>query len=95
MAATARIPLQVEQTEKQAIAGKAKAVGMSVNDYVRTAIRSYNPNSVKEQEIDALLAEVNKSVTRAESALDDTLAFITASQKRIAQMERKALKERG
>lgn len=95
MAATARIPLQVEQTEKQAIADKAKAVGMSVNDYVRTAVRSYNPNSVKEKEIDALLAEVNKSVTRAETALDDTLAFIAASQKRIAQMERKVLKERG
>ena len=90
MAATARIPLQVEQTEKQTIANKAKSAGMSVNDYVRTAVRSFKPDVVKDKEIDALLAEVEQSVNRAESALDDALAFIAASEKRIAQMERKA-----
>ena len=90
MAATARISLQLEPTEKQAITKKAKALGMSVNDYVRSAVRSFNPEAVREQEVDALLAQVEKSTVRAEAALDDALAFIAASQRRIEQMERKA-----
>ncbi len=92
MPATARIPLQLEPSEKQAIAKKAKAQGVSVNDYVRSAVRSFDPDTLRDGEIDSLLAQVEGSTKRAEAALDDALAFIAASQKRIEAMERKAAK---
>jgi uncharacterized protein (DUF1778 family) len=92
MPATARIPLQLEPSEKQAITKKAKAQGVSVNDYVRSAVRSFDPETLRDEEIDSLLAQVESSTQRAETALDDALAYISASQKRIAAMERKAAK---
>ena len=92
MPATARIPLQLEPSEKLAIAKRAKAQGVSVNDYVRSAVRAFNPETLRDQEIDSVLAQVARSSQHAEAALDDALDFIAASQKRIAEMERKAAK---
>ena len=94
MPATARIPLQLEPSEKLAIAKKAKAQGVSVNDYVRRAVRAFNPETLRDQEIDSVIAQVASSTQRAEAALEDALAFISASQKRIAEMERKAAQAR-
>jgi uncharacterized protein (DUF1778 family) len=92
MPATARIPLQLEPSEKLAITKKARAHGVSVNDYVRSAVRSFDPESLRDEEIDSLLSQVKISTQRAEAALDDALTFIDASQKRIAEMERNAAK---
>ena len=74
MAVTARMPLQLEPAEKRNVARKAKALGMSVNDYVRTALRSFRPELVSEREIDHILRELTASTARAERALDRALA---------------------
>ena len=89
MAVTARMPLQLEPAEKRNVARKAKALGMSVNDYVRTALRSFRPELVSEREIDHILRELTASTARAERALDRALAAAAASEKRLNRMEQR------
>lgn len=94
MAVTARIPLQLEPAEKRAVARKARALGMSVNDYVRNAIRSFDPEQVQERQIDAVLRQALASTARAEKALDQALASIAASERRLKRLERNGGKAR-
>ncbi len=67
---------------------------MSVNDYVRTALRSFRPEEVSEREIDHMLRQVTASTTRAERALDRALAAVAASEKRLNRMESRRRKTR-
>ena len=94
MAVTARIPLQLEPEEKRTVARKARALGMSVNDYVRTALRSFRPEQISGREIDHVLRQVTVSTARAERALDRALAAIAASEKRLKRMELRRRKKR-
>jgi hypothetical protein len=94
MAVTARIPLQLEPAEKRIVARKAKALGLSVNDYVRNAIRSFQPEQLQEREIDAVLRQALASAARAEKALDQALAAIAASERRLKRLERGGRKVR-
>ena len=94
MAVSASIPLQLEPAEKRNVARKAKALGMSVNDYVRTALRSFRPEQVSERQIDHMLRELTASTARAERALDRALAAAAASEKRLNRMELRRRKTR-
>ena len=87
MALTARIPLQLEPEEKRAVAQRAKAVHMTVNEYVRSALRAFDPEALREEHLDWLLRELDASADRVEKRLDATLAACAASRKRMARNE--------
>ena len=87
--ATERIPVLVSATEKSQIAQMAKDAGLSMGEFLRRAASSYRPS-----EEDAILAgmidQMNKTSAQANAAIDAALAFVEASNQRIAAMERKA-----
>ena len=89
--ATSRIPVLVTAAQKARIEKMAKAAGVSTSEYIRRAAEAYRP-SEDEALLEGLLGQVMKTTARAASELDKTLAFIAASQARIAKIESGAKK---
>lgn len=95
MALTARIPLQLEPQEKLALGRRAKAAGITVNEYARRALRAFNPEALVEEQIAAVLKELDASTIRAERSLDAALAAIAASNKRLSRLNKSAVTKAG
>jgi hypothetical protein len=87
--ATERIPVLVSTKEKHEIARMAKAAGVSMGEYLRRAAASFRPAD-DDQLMEGMIDQVLKTTARASTAIDEALAFIEASNKRIAKSERKA-----
>lgn len=84
-AVTERIVVQVTPVQKRTIAGVAKRNGMNVSELMRVAAETYTPTG-DEHELIQLIGRVNASTTEAGAALDDALAFVAESNKRIEAM---------
>jgi len=89
MAATERIPVLLTAAEKGRIAKMSKAAGLSMGEFLRRAAASFRP-SEDDKVLEAMISQMNKSSARATAAIDEALAFVESSNKRIARMERKA-----
>jgi hypothetical protein len=85
--ATERIVVQVTPTQKKAISSAAKRLGLNVSELMRQAAQGFQPKS-DEGDIDALIERVNASTKEANEALDDALAFVRESNKRIDAMNK-------
>lgn len=88
MAATAveRIVVQATSQEKRAITAKAKKLGLPVSELMRRGATAYN-SAEADDELGTLADAALASSTRAIDAIDDMLAFVAASNERIAAME--------
>jgi len=89
MAATERVPVLMTTAEKKRISSKAQKAGVSVGEFLRRAAASFSPEDDNEA-LAGLLAQVEKSTAAAGQAIDDALAHVEASNRRIALMEAKA-----
>lgn len=87
--ATERIPVLVTSTEKGQIAKMAKAAGLSMGEYFRRAAAAFQPTEDQKM-LEGMIDQMNKTTAQANAAIDQALAFVEASNKRIAIMERKA-----
>jgi hypothetical protein len=85
--ASARIPVLVTPRQKAVIEQKARAAGVSVGEYLRRAAESFTPND-DEKALAGMIDQVLKTTTQASRAIDDALAFVEASNHRIAAMEK-------
>jgi hypothetical protein len=88
MAATAieRIVVQATPQEKKAITAKAKKLGLPVSELMRRGATAYN-SAEADAELGTLADAALASSTKAIDAIDDMLAFVSASNERIAAME--------
>jgi Flp pilus assembly protein TadD len=86
--ATERIPVLVSPQEKNQIAVMAKNAGISMGELLRRAASSYRPNE-DDLMLEGVIEQMNKTTVQANAAIDKALAFVAASNKRIAAMERK------
>jgi hypothetical protein len=87
--ATERIPVLVTANEKGQIATMAKAAGLSMGEYLRRAAASFRPAD-DDRMLEGMIDQMNKTTAQANAAIDKALAFVAASDRRIAEMERKA-----
>lgn len=87
--ATERIPILVTSTEKGQIAKMAKSAGLSMGEFLRRAAASFRP-SEDEKMLEGMIDQMNKTTAQASAAIDKALAFVDASNRRIAAMEQKA-----
>jgi hypothetical protein len=88
-AATERVPVLMTPAEKQRVVSKARKAGLTTGEYMRRAAEGYRPAN-DDKELEAMIGEMNKATGSAERAIDDALAFVEESNKRIAEMEAKA-----
>ena len=88
-AATERVPVLMTPAEKKRVVSKANKAGLTTGEYMRRAAEGYRPAD-DDKALESMINEMNKATRRAETAIDDALAFVAASNKRIAGMETKA-----
>lgn len=84
--ATERVPVLMTATEKKRIARQAQKAGVSIGEYLRRAAAAFSPEE-DEEALAGLLARVERSTAAAGIAVDDALAYVDESNKRIAAME--------
>lgn len=92
-AAVERIVVQVTAREKRVIATKAKRLGLPISELMRRAATAYKSAEVDE-ELGVLADSARAAADRAGAAIGDALAFIEASNRRIAALESKAARDR-
>lgn len=91
--ASERITVLVTTMEKKRIVKLAKDAGLSTGEFMRrAAFACFTP--AEEAVLEGMIEQMNKSTGQANAAIDDALAFIAASNQRIAAMERNALNDR-
>ena len=86
--ATERIPVLVTPREKSEIARMAKAAGLSMGEFLRRAAASFRPDE-DERLLLPMIDQMVRTTAQAGAAIDDALAFIEASNRRISRMEAK------
>ena len=91
--AVERIVVQATSQEKKAIAIKAKELGLPISELMRRGAAAYWP-AEKDGELGLLADKAKAAIERACAAIDDTLAFIAESDKRISAMEASAVGDR-
>ena len=84
--ATERIPVLVTTSEKSRIAKMAKDAGLSMGEYLRRAAASFSP-SQDDAAMEAMIGQMVKATKAANRALDDALAYVEQSNRRIDAME--------
>ena len=88
-----RIVVRTTKKEKNAFTAKAKRLGLSVSDLMKWGAKAYS-SPAENDELDLMADAAMKAANRASEAIDDMLAFIAASDQRIAAMEVEAIKNR-
>jgi predicted RNA-binding protein (virulence factor B family) len=88
MAATAieRIVVQTTTQEKKAISAKAKKLGLPVSELMRRGATAYKSDE-SDEELGVVADAAMAAANRASEAIDDVLAYVEASNKRITAME--------
>lgn len=87
--AVERIVVQATAEEKKAIAAKAKKLGLPISELMRRGATAYK-SAEDDSELGALADAARAAADRAGASIDDALAYIAASNKRIAAMEDRA-----
>ena len=85
-AAVERIVVQATPQEKKAITAKAKRLGLPISELMRRGATAYESKEADE-ELGALADAAKAAAERASASIDNALAFIEASNKRIAALE--------
>ena len=88
-AAIERIVVQATPAEKKAIVAKARKLGLAISELMRRGAVAYQTADA-DAELGALADAARAAAERAGAAIDDALASIEASNRRIASMERAA-----
>jgi hypothetical protein len=91
--ATERIPVLMTPAEKKRIARDAERAGMSMGEYLRRAAAAFHPDE-SDAALYGLMVQVERSTAAASSAIDAALAYVEASDRRIAEMEAAASRGR-
>jgi hypothetical protein len=87
--AVERIVVQTTLEEKKSIAAKAKRLALSISELMRRGAFAYDA-AESGVELGALADAAKQSAEHAGAAIDDALAFIEASNRRIDRLERTA-----
>lgn len=86
MAATERVPVLMTPAEKRRVVAKARKAGLTTGEYMRRAAEGFRPEN-DDKAFEAMIDQMNQATANAEKAIDDALAFVAASNQRIADME--------
>jgi hypothetical protein len=92
-AAVERIVVQATPQQKKAISAKAKKLGLPVSELMRRGATAYR-SAESDEELGVVADAAKAAAKRASGAIDDMLAFVEASNKRIDAMEAMARKDR-
>ena len=75
--------------EKKRVVAKAKKAGLTTGEYMRRAAEGFRPED-EDKALESMIDQMNQATARAEKAIDEALAFVAASNRRIKGMEAEA-----
>lgn len=84
--AVERIVVQTTPQDKKAIADKARRLDIPIAELMRRGAFAYDAEQA-DAELASLAEAAQAAAERAAAAIDDALAYIEASNRRIAEME--------
>ena len=84
--ASERIPVLVTSQEKAMIAKMAQDAHLSMGEFLRRAAASFRPIE-DEKMLEGMIDQMLKTTAQANAAIDDALAFVEASNRRISVIE--------
>jgi hypothetical protein len=87
--AVERIVVQTTAEDKERIAVKARKLSLPVSELMRRGAFAYQAKEA-DAELGALAHAAKQAADRAGAAIDEALAFIEASNRRIDRLEKKA-----
>jgi hypothetical protein len=85
-ATTERIPVLVTPEEKRRISDLANDAGLSVSEFLRQAAAAFRPTPGDEI-LTGMIDQVISTTSKASAAIDEALAFVEASNLRMAALE--------
>jgi hypothetical protein len=86
--ATERIPILVTKADKAKFSRKAKASGLSISEFARTAMDRYDPADEDEHEaLGRMLEHIKQGTAEAEKALGEAIDYCSASEARLRELE--------
>jgi hypothetical protein len=92
--ATERIPVLVTRKEKAEIARMAKAAGLSMGEVLRRGAKAQRATSPEDEKLLlGLIDQMNKSTERASKTIDELLAYVAESNRRIDAMNQRVKQE--
>jgi Mobilization protein NikA len=84
--ATERVTVLMTREEKSALEAKAKVAGVSVGEFVRRSVVSFDPDEAEDLvQLAALAAELHRSNAEAHAALDRALAAVEATHAQLTR----------
>ena len=90
-AAVERIVVQATAQDKKVITAKAKKLGLPIAELMRRGAFAYQSTEA-DDDLASLAGSAKAAADRAGAAIDDALAYVEESNRRIAAMEAKANK---
>lgn len=85
MTANERIVVLATKEQKRRFAAQAKAAGLSTGEFLRRAGETYiSPED--EELLGGMLSQVSKAAMQSMRAIDDALAFVARSEKRLEKL---------
>lgn len=86
--ATERIPILVTKSDKAKFVRKAKTHGLSISEFARAAMDSFDGSSKdEEQALERLLEQLRDGTAEAERSLDAALEYCAQSNARLARID--------
>lgn len=82
-----RIVVHTNENQKSIITHKAKSLGISVSELLKRGAEDYE-SLPDVKDLLKMLDAVEESINRTCNLLDDSINFVEASNKRIAQLEK-------
>lgn len=93
LTAVERIVVQATSVEKKSIAAKAKRLGLPMAELMRRGASAYQAAD-SDEELATMADAAAAAAERAGLAIDDAVAFVEASNRRIAALEAHARQAR-
>jgi hypothetical protein len=86
--ATERIPILVTKADKAKFVRKAKAHGLSISEFARKAMSSFEPANDNELEpLLAMIAQIRRGTDEADAAIGKALAYCATSEARLNELD--------
>lgn len=87
--ATARIPVLMTPGEKKRVVKKAEKAGIPTSQFMRQAAENYEPGK-DEEALSLMLEQLDSAAENMSKAIDDCMAYVAESNRRIELLESKA-----
>lgn len=77
----------ISEQQKSALLEMAKAAGLKIDDFLWYAALAFQSKDEREA-MSALMQQLERTAERTSSAVDETIAFVEASNRRMAALEK-------